>query len=142
MNEPESPQCPVCGLSWTTREVASSCCLPGIADYRRGLRDSEGAPPILVGRNGCVAYIYDRELLKDALLGAKGDRSWKQFTEDLGTYNSLFSNIVSKSKHDQVWVGDGVYSKLIMAVGDPPPGTLYWPPELSAPVGAPLGVIT
>jgi len=131
--DPECPECPVCGLSWTRAAYARACCIPGLEAHRRGLRASEGMSRILKDRCGGDAYIHDLQLLRTALLKAKGKLTWAQFTHRLDSYNGIFGTIMKQNRAR--WITPVVYEVLVRALGEDPPGTFYYPNTLSAPVG-------
>ena len=133
MSEERPLECSVCGLAWRSDALAINCCLPGVIEYEQGATDKD-KPKILEFRCGGSAMIYDLPLLVQKLNEARDGRTWTEFNASIGTYPSFFGNIVNQgNKH--MWVQEVLYAKLMEVLGDPVPGTMYWPPELSRPVG-------
>ena len=125
-------RCPVCGLSWTTRTETRACCMPGEDAHRRGDRGGVEIPGLPARAHGGVAYIEDRAALVLAINEAKGDQTWRDFTNEHKLYPSIFQNIINGTI---TWVKGGVYAELVKLFGEDVPGLFYWPLEASAPVG-------
>ena len=137
-------KCPICGLEWENEDLSDACCIPGVLAYAAGRKDGWTTREVPERTCGNVAYIEDLPLLLK-YMDRYIDHNILPSNNKQGYYDGIFARawmvkihpdtFVHIEQGEVVWISETAYRILVDAFGDPVPGLVYWPAELSCPVG-------